>query len=397
MIVLDEATLVLPHREIGGAALVVDAGVIVDVLMPSAARPAAAQRMAFPGHRILPGFIDVHVHGVDGVDVLDDAEAVSRVAARLPRFGVTAFCPTTIACAPQDLERTLLAVAEARALPAPTRARVLPAHLESNFINPDYRGAQPLECLRRPGGSPHPGDAGSSFTGDDILRVIEAHLDSVAIVTMAPEIDGGVELVRRLTAAGLRVSLGHSSATYEQAMAAVDAGACHATHLYNRMPPLHHRAPGLVAAVLDSPRVVAEIICDGHHVHPAMVRLAIAAKRTAGVIAITDGTAGSGLPVGARARLGGQPIIVTERTAVLEDGTLAGSVLTMDGALRMLVHETGLTVVEAARMCATTPADALGLDAQGRITRGSAADLVVLDEHLRVRQTFVAGRPCLEH
>ena len=397
MIVLDEATLVLPHREIGGAALVVDAGVIVDVLMPSAPRPVAADRIAYPGHRILPGFIDVHVHGVDGVDVLDDDEAVSRVAARLPRFGVTAFCPTTVACAPPDLERLLRAVAEARALPTSTRARVLPAHLESNFINPDYRGAQPLACLRRPGNSPHPGGAASSFTGDDILRVIEAYGPAIAIVTMAPEIEGGVALVRRLTAAGLRVSLGHSAATYEQAMAAVEAGACHATHLYNRMPPLHHRAPGLVAAVLDSPRVVAEIICDGHHVHPAMVRLAIAAKRTGGVMAITDGTAGSGLRAGARARLGGQPIVVTERTAVLEDGTLAGSVLTMDGALRMLVHETGLTVVEAARMCATTQADALGLDSHGRITRGSVADLVVLDARLQVRQTFVAGHPCLEH
>lgn len=397
MMLVDEATLVLPHGEVGGAALVVEDGVIVEVLPAGAPRPPAADRLAYAGHRILPGFIDVHVHGVDGIDVMDTADAVSRVAARLPRFGVTAFCPTTVACGPEDLANVLRGVAAARALPPGVGARVLGAHVESNFINPDYRGAQPAECLRRPHGGSEARGGGASFSGGDVLRVIAGHRHAVAIVTLAPEIDGGLDLVRTLTAAGHRVSLGHSAATYEEAMAAIEAGACHATHLFNRMPPLAHRAPGLAGAMLASPRVTAEIICDGYHVHPAMVRLAIDAKQPGGVLAITDGTAGSGLPVGARARLGGRPIVVTERTAVLEDGTLAGSVLTMDGALRMLVNDVGLPVVEAARMCATAPADALGLVSQGRLTTGAAADLVVLDDRLRVRQTFVAGRPCLEH
>jgi N-acetylglucosamine-6-phosphate deacetylase len=397
MTLVDEATLVLPHGEVDGAGLVVEDGVIVEVLSAGAPRPPAAERLAYPGYRILPGFIDVHVHGVDGIDVLDTADAVSRVAARLPRFGVTAFCPTTVACAPEDLAKVLRGVAAARACPPGAGARVLRAHLESNFINPVYRGAQPAECLRRPHGESEARGGASSFSGGDVLRVIAGHRDAVAIVTLAPEIEGGVDLVRTLTAAGHRVSLGHSAATYDEAMAAIEAGACHATHLFNRMPPLAHRAPGLAGAVLASPRVTAEIICDGYHVHPAMVRLAIDAKQPGGILAITDGTAASGLPVGARAQLGGRRIVASERTAVLEDGTLAGSVLTMDGALRMLVNEVGLSVVDAAQMCATAPADALGLLSQGRLTPGAAADLVVLDDRLRVRQTFVAGRPCLEH
>src|SRR4029079_3489127 len=148
--------------------------------------------------------------------------------------------------------------------------------------------------------------------------------------------------------------LGHTGATYEETLAAIDAGACHATHLFNRMTPMTHRAPGAPGAILGSPRVTAEVICDGFHVHPALICLAIRAKGPAGVMAITDGTAGSGLPPGSRTRLGGRPIRVTERTAELEDGTMAGSVLTMDGAFRMLVRATGTSLVDAARMCSTT-------------------------------------------
>jgi N-acetylglucosamine-6-phosphate deacetylase len=207
---------------------------------------------------------------------------------------------------------------------------------------------------------------------------------------VAPELDGGLELVSELTRAGHRVSIGHSAATYQQTRDAIDAGVCHATHLFNRMPPMTHRAPGAPGAVLESERVAAELICDGFHVHPAMMRVAIRAKGRAGIMAITDGTAGSGLPVGARAKLGGRVIVVTERTAELEDGTLAGSLLTMDGAFRALVRETGVSPVDAAWMCATSPAEHLRLDT-GRLDAGRVADLVVLDRGLRVHSTYVRG------
>jgi N-acetylglucosamine-6-phosphate deacetylase len=397
MILIDEATLVLPDRDAPGAALLIDQGLIVEMLPPGAARPAGVDRLPYPGHLVLPGFVDVHVHGVEGIDVMDGPGAVADIAARLPRYGVAAFCPTTVACPPEDLVRVLRDVADARARAAVGRARVLPAHIESNFINPAYAGAQPRACLRLPTAEAVPAGGRGAFSGDDVLRAIAAHRSDVGIITMAPEIEGGIDLVRAWTAAGHRVSLGHSAASWDEAIAAIEAGACHATHLFNRMPPLNHRAPGLAGAVLTSSGVTAEVICDGYHVHPAMVRLALEARGRRGVLAITDGTAGSGLPVGARARLGGQAIVVTDRTAVLDDGTVAGSVLTMDGAFRMLVRQVGLSVVEAALMCSTAPAAAMATGTAGRIERGAAADLVVLDEHLRVRQTFVAGHACLEH
>jgi N-acetylglucosamine-6-phosphate deacetylase len=268
---------------------------------------------------------------------------------------------------------------------------VLPAHLESNFINPEYRGAQPLKCLRTADGPR--GGAAWPFTGSQILDIIEASRPSVGIVTLAPELPGGLELVRGLASNGHIVSIGHSGADYDTAIAAIEAGARHATHLFNRMPPLAHRAPGLVGAVLSRHDVAAELICDGYHVHPAMCAVAITAKGVARTMAITDGTAGSGQASGSTALLGGQTIHIRESAAFLDDGTLAGSTLTMDRAFKNLVTAMGQSVVHAAAMCATTPAVQLGLHDQGRITVGAQADLVVLDRDFRVVRTFVAGAP----
>jgi N-acetylglucosamine-6-phosphate deacetylase len=394
MILLAGADLVLPDRVLPAASLLLDGDCIVAIEPRVVETPGGATRFDCSGALIVPGFIDVHVHGVEGHDVLDDAGAIGRVAGRLPKYGVTSFCPTSLACDPTALGRMLAAVAAAAGEAAPDAARVLPAHLESNFINPAFNGAQPLECLRLPRvETPGRGPTDGSFAGDEILSVIEAEARAVAIVTVAPELDGGLDLVRRLVRGGHRVSIGHSGATYEQTREAIVAGVSHATHLFNRMSPMSHRAPGVPGAVLESESVRAELICDGFHVHPAMMTVALRAKGASGIMAITDGTAGSGLLVGSRTRLGGRPIIVTERTAELEDGTVAGSVLTMDGAFRML-STLGVPVVEAARMCATTPADQLGRSDLGRIAVGAAADVVVLNQARQVQWTFIAGRLC---
>ena len=399
MIVLSGAELVLPDRILSPGTLAIDGGRIVDIRSGSA---HAGPPPPFHGHYILPGFIDVHVHGVSGVDSLEDG-AIAAMAARLPQHGVTAFCPTTVACSPAALRRVLTQVAEARTQPQRRGARVLPAHLESNFISADYRGAQPMECLRRPraaldgwaGGVGRAGgdrDPEKTFEGADILREIERAAPDVGIVTVAPELDGGVELIAWLASRGHRVSLGHSGATYDQALAGIAAGARHATHLFNRMPRLDHRAPGLVGAVLQTDDVAAELICDGVHVHPALIRAAVAAKRPQKILAITDGTGASGLPPGGQAVLGGRAITARDGAAYLADGTLAGSVLTMDAAFRTLVERIGFSLVDAATMCATTPARELGLVGHGLLAVDAVADVVVLDAQLTVVQTYVGGQ-----
>jgi len=382
--ILSGASVVLPDRILHPGTVVVEDGRIAS--LEAGGRPSGSDPglIDCSGHFILPGFIDVHVHGVEGADALDGVGGVAAIAARLPRYGVTAFCPTSIACAPDPLRTMLAATRDARH--AASGARVLPAHLESNFINPDYRGAQPIECLRLPRG----GVVEGRFTGDEILAAIHAAVGDVGIMTVAPELDGAYDLIADLVAAGIYVSLGHSGASYEQALAGIEAGATQATHLFNRMTPLGHRVPGLAAAVLESERVTAEIICDGVHVHPAMLRVALAAKGPDKIMAITDGTAGSGLPVGTRTFLGDRPITIGD-VARLDDGTIAGSTLTMDKAFRNLVHDLRMSVLDAARSCATTPAEALGLAQLGRLSEGWIADLIVLDARLEVRSTFVGG------
>ncbi|MDP2321940.1 MAG: N-acetylglucosamine-6-phosphate deacetylase [Acidobacteriota bacterium] len=413
MMVLAGADLVLPDRVVERGTLVIRDGRIEAVEPRAVDGPAGATRIDCSGQVIVPGFIDVHVHGIEGIDALDGAGAVAAMASRLPKYGVTAFCPTSVACGPATLATLLAAVAAARRSLGPRSARVLPAHLESNFINPDWNGAQPRRCLRLP---PRPGDqehrdgarrggtlvppvdsVNGEFSAGDILDVIRRHRDAAGIITLAPELPGGLELVRALVAAGHRVSIGHTGASYDEAKAAIEAGACQATHLFNRMSAATSRSPGVVGAVLESDAVAAEIICDGVHVHPALVALAMRAKTARRLMAITDGTAGSGLPPGSRARLGEQEIVVTEQSAQLADGTLAGSVLTMDGAFRRLVQQAGVSLTDAARLCSTTPAAELGLAEAGAIAAGHVADLVVLGPGLAVRRTYVAGSAVWEH
>jgi N-acetylglucosamine-6-phosphate deacetylase len=408
MIVLSGADLVLPDRILTSGTLVIEAGRIVEIRSGAVpgTPPAGVTHphTALSNHYIVPGFVDVHVHGLEGFDVLDGPDAIGAIAAKLPRYGVTAFCPTTVACGPAALRTTLEQVRALRVDPTGGRARVLPAHLESNFISGDYRGAQPSSCLRSPHGAfgptmaeraghadPSDGiDAG--FSGGDIVREIERAAPDIGIVTLAPELDGALDLVSWLTARGHLVSLGHSGANYDQAQEAIARGARQATHLFNRMPPFSHRNPGLVGAILQTDEVAAELICDGFHVHPAVVRTAIAAKRPSRILAITDATAAAGLPAGTRTLLGGRPIRVGEDAAYLEDGTVAGGVMTMDRMFRTLVTRMGLSPLDAIAICSTTPARELGLLGHGVLALDAIADLVVLDAMLTVVQTYVAGR-----
>ena len=384
-VLLAGGQIVLPDCVLGPGTLVLEGGRIVEIVPGTAGDHSKPGHVDCTGLFVLPGFIDVHVHGVEGLDALDGPHAIAAIAERLPRYGVTAFCPTSIACTPTALKMMLDAVHASRG--SATGARVLPAHLESNFINPEYCGAQPLECLRLPSNIRR-GDL--PFSGAEILDEIRSTQNDVGIMTVAPEIEGALPLIQELVSRGIAVSLGHSAASYDEAREGFAAGARQATHLFNRMPPLNHRRPGLAAAVLESEDVITEIVCDGVHVHPAMVRLALSLKGPSRVMVVTDGTAGSGLARGAQTSIGGRPITVKD-AAYLDDGTLAGSILTMDRAFGKVVTNMNFSLVDAALACSTTPAHALGLQRTGAIVEGWEADLVLLDGHLEVVATYVAG------
>jgi N-acetylglucosamine-6-phosphate deacetylase len=300
--------------------------------------------------------------------------------------------------------------ARLRETPPGRGARVLGAHLESNFINPAFAGAQPTACLRSPRSALErwqaakgdktaaraDGDA-QEFDASAVLDQIDRAAPDVGVLTIAPELDGAGALIEWLLARDVRVSIGHSGATYEQAAAAIAAGARRATHLFNRMPPFDHRSPGLVGAILQSDEIAAELICDGLHVHPAVVRTAIAAKTTARLMAITDGTALPDCPTGHARVWAGKTSCPRDDAAYRLDDVLAGSTATMDRVLRTLVDRVGLSLVAAAAMCATYARRELGLVGHGVLAPDAMADLVILDSHLRVVQTYIGGPARLRH
>jgi N-acetylglucosamine-6-phosphate deacetylase len=389
--VLAGADLVLPDRVIRAGTLRVEGQRIAGLDQDDSSAPAAFDRT---GHVIVPGFVDAHVHGVEGIDTLDPGDPVSGIAARLPRYGVTAFSPTTVACSSESLARVLAQVVDVRAAPAGGSARVLPVHVEGPFLSVEQRGAQPMQWLRDPRVALDAWETSTAIgerNAVDTLRTIDRFRSAVGVMTLAPEMDGAGRLITWLLERGIRAALGHSSASFEDGLSAIDAGASYATHLFNCMPAFHHRRPGLAGAILHSERVVAEVIADGVHVHPALVKLALAAKGTWHLMAVTDGTSLAGSACGMAGRLGDQSIVVRDGAARFDDGRLAGSVATMDLVFRTLVESVGLSIVDAAMLCATTPSKVLGLEG-GALVSGAPADFAVLDGALRVVETYVRGQ-----
>lgn len=390
MIALVGGSLVLPGRVVPGGSLLLEHGRVA-AIEHGRVDPAGATIIETHGAYILPGFVDVHVHGLGGYDTLDGGDAIARIAALLPAHGVTAFCPTTAACTPAELDAACAAVHPLRTERPTGAARVLPAHLESNFINPAYRGAQPAACLRLPPHTGAPAEPDGAFSALDILDVVARWRAEVGIVTLAPELPGGIDLLRSLHALGHRVALGHSGATFEQALEAADAGARHVTHLFNAMSPMHHRRPGLAGAALAHEGLCVELVCDAVHVHPAVCRMALTLKGAGGIMAVTDATSVTGLVPGSTGRLGGQVLHAAADAARLADGTLAGSTLTMERAFQQIVKGFGGSVTEASAMCSGTPARELGLSGMGALVDGALADVVVMDREFRIVRTFIDG------
>lgn len=321
-------------------------------------------------HYILPGFVDLHVHGAGGKDTMDGGAAIETIARKLAQHGTTSMLATTMTAPMADLEAALRALGTVCRQRAQGSTRVLGVHLEGPYINPGKLGAQPDFAL-----------SGS------LEQVQKLHaLAPIRLITVAPEMDGHLELVRELTALGMRVQLGHTLGTYEDGVAAMEHGASSFTHLYNAMSRLDHRAPGMVGAALAHAEF-SEIIPDLLHVHPGAIKTALRAIPK--LYCVSDSTAASGMPDG-EYMLGRQVVHKCLGGVRLADGTLAGSTLTMDQALRNLV-KIGLELADASKRVSTYAADFLGLAERGRLQVHGYADMVVLDRALNLIAVYIEG------
>lgn len=369
MLLIRNATIITPDGPVVGDCLLED-GKIVAV---GGEISAETHRMIDATDRYLaPGFIDLQYNGGFGCDFTADPSTIVEVAAQLPQFGVTSFLPTIITSPLSVIEQAQHALRAV--IPNPTSALPLGLHVEGPYLNRQKKGAHNPAYLREPNVAEIEG-----WSAENGIR----------LVTLAPELAHAHQLIERLTENGVVVSAGHSMATFDEAMAAFDVGVRYGTHLFNAMPALHHRNPALVGALLADERVTIGIIPDGVHVHPALVKMVWQAA--AGRLnVVTDAMAAMGCSVG-EYRLGDRVVTVDETSAKLEDGTLAGSIVTLDLAVRNLWHWTGCSIAEAVRTVTEIPADLLGLKEKGRIAVGCDADLVLLDGELQVVGTIIAG------
>ena len=332
---------------------------------------ADLEMVARPGELIAPGFIDLQVNGFRGHDAASGTAGIAAISELLPACGVTSFLPTLISRPLPDARRFVDAV---RTISGPA-ARVLGAHLEGPFLNPSFRGAHDAAALVEP-------------TSERIDQLLAC---APRMITLAPELPGAIEAIARLSQAGVVVAAGHSGADYEQGERAIDAGIRFGTHLYNAMREFHHRRPGLVGALLIDDRTTVGLIADGEHLHDATCEQVFHLKSPGNVALTTDQTAAAGAPAG-RYSLGGRDVISDGRAVRLEDGTLAGSLATMDELVRRMAHLPGMSAEKAVTMASTSPADVLGETRVGRLRPGALADIIILDEGLNVRLTMIGGR-----
>jgi N-acetylglucosamine-6-phosphate deacetylase len=335
--------------------------------------------MDFPGATIGPSFFDVHTHGAAGHDVMEATpQALDAVGRFLASRGTAAYLATTVTAPLDPTLRALDGIAnEIAKLPEPGRARPLGIHLEGPFLSHEKRGVHPPEHLLAP----------STATLD---RLIDAGRGHVRLITIAPELPGAVELIRHAVSRGVRVSVGHSNATAAETKAGIAAGATSATHTFNAMRALDHREPGILGTVLSDDSLYAELICDGIHTQPEIVRLWWKAKGAERGILITDAMSATGMPEG-EYQLGGFAVQVKDGRA-MAGGVLAGSVLTLDRALSNFVQFTGATVEQGLRMLSRNPAAMTGLDHRaGSVVPGRAANLVAVDAQGKLMASIIAG------
>ena len=363
--------LIGKHLERG--ALVIDQGTIAEVVrgdVPAGNLPATVIDASI----VAPGMIDLQVNGAIGREVGTNADDIEAISRWLPSTGVTAWLPTIVtedaAYYPRVFEAWTAVDKQAGATP-------LGLHLEGPFLSPARKGAHQLRYIE---------------AATDELFASWLDEPSIRLVTLAPESEGGLERIRQLVEHGIIASVGHTDATYEELVAGIDAGATKSTHLFNAMSVMHHRRPGAMIATMVDDRVTAGLIPDGVHSHPATVRLALRAKGTDRIVIVSDMMSACGMGPGTYG-IGGQEVTVDETSARLIDGTLAGSILTMDQAIRNLVGWSEVTIPEALHMATQVPATVLGDATRGRLVTGARADISLWNDDLAVTGAYVRGEP----
>jgi len=329
---------------------------------------------------VLPGFVDLQVNGSQGIDVMNaTADALANLSRHLAREGTTAWMPTAVTAPLEKIDKVhesiAIAFENSSRDDSADAATILGMHLEGPFISPHRLGAHPALNL--------------DPRGDAFDRVIA--MRALRLITLAPELVGALDAIRRLTARGVVVSIGHTNATLDQANAGIDAGARMFTHLFNAMRPLNHRDPGVIAAALAPSAAVAGIIADAVHVHPSILRLAFAARGRDGVILVTDKVA-LAQTSGSEKNFGRARATIRDGAARLYDGTLAGSIISMLDGVRVMVEKADVGIGDAALMAATNPANLVGANDRGRIQVGARPDLILLSPALELKAVFIAGR-----
>lgn len=356
--------------------LIVDDGKIVDIVKGD--EKVEAEIVDANGGYVCPGFINLHIHGAEGHDVMDGTEETIRALAKFSaKHGTTSFLPTTVTGSVEGTRKSLEATKNVMEK-GYEGAHILGVHLEGPFIDHEYKGAQLPQYIQRP-------------SIENYLKLVEGFEDIVKLITLAPEKEGAKELIKYLKEKGVTVSMGHTGADYDTCMEAFEWGVSHVTHCYNGMVSLHHRNPGVIGAAFDKGDITIELIADLIHIHPAMLRLAIGAKGSGRTALVTDSMAATGLGDG-KYVLGEKEVWVKDGIARIAAGNLAGSTLTHDEALRNIV-EIGIPLEDGITMLSTTPAEVIGVDDhKGRIEKGYDADIVILDRDLQIDKVFVGGK-----
>jgi N-acetylglucosamine-6-phosphate deacetylase len=374
-----------PHEEIADGVILTDGEKIAAIGRRDEVNvPASAHRYDRRDFSVVPGFIDLHIHGAAGYDIMDSsAEALAAITASVAAHGTTSLVATTVTASEEATCRAVEAVAtwmgraKAESRGSRPSAQILGVHFEGPFISHARRGVHPEQWIVAP--------SISLFR-----RLLAASKTTARILTLAPELPGAAELISEALRADVVVSLGHTDASYAEATAAISHGARHAAHVFNAMRPFAHRETGVLGAILTSPGVTAELIADGVHVDDAAIRILLAAKGTHGVILVSDGISATDMPDG-KYTLGTFEVTVAGGVARNSDGKLAGSTLTLDRALRHMVA-LGVPLREALQMLTANPARLLGLERRkGHLVPGADADLVVLDDQLKVVGVMTRG------